>query len=127
MAKKKKEEIIETPYSSEIGGELQTSGGVNDSPIYNELVKQIFDVNNIAVKTDLSQNEIIGLACLDVYAQQFQNSLIKKFRIAYMELKLSHKRKSRGELVQIFRTISSSQNQTETGGLSRALGFGKES
>jgi len=130
MSKPKK--VIETPeiqepYSTELGGELeQSSGGVMDNPLYNELVKEIFNTNNINVKTDLSQQEIILIDCLEVYADFFNSVLLKRFLQKYKELKLSHKRKSRGELVTIFRTISSNQPPNESGGIGRALGFGKE-
>ena len=130
MSKKKQvelEPVQETPYTEALGGELeQSSGGVMDNPLYNELVKEIFNTNNINVKTDLTQQEIILIDCLEVYADFFNSILLKRFLQKYKELKLSHKRKSRNELVTIFRTISSNQPQNEGGGIGRALGFGKE-
>lgn len=119
------------PYTEEIGGELgENSEGIKDNPIYNELVKQIFSTKNIYLKSHFSAIEINLISRLLVKAEVFDNDMLKNYLQQYAELKLSLKRMSRNELVQIFRTISANNandiNGQKVGGFSRALGFGRE-
>lgn len=133
MAKKTKkiEEEIKEPYNEELGGEIgEGSGGVIDNPIYNELVKQIFSTQNIFLKSHFSAIEINLISRLLVKASVFDSKMLKDYLQQYAELKLSLKRLSRQELVNIFRTISSNNSNEQNGqkgnAFSRAIGFGRE-
>jgi len=101
--------------------EIKTDNINNDLVMIRELIKEVFNVDNIDIRSDLNDKEIILIAQLKVYADVFNDGLVKSFITNYLRAKLSKKRKSRSELVDVI-TKSLSATQDENAMSSKLLG-----
>jgi hypothetical protein len=84
-------------FSSEVGSE-------------SDVVKELFSMENIKVKTELSTNEISIISRLELQATMTQNFYLTKVLKELEILRVSNMRKSRGEFVNSFRGIGDNQS-----------------
>lgn len=81
--------------------------------LLNSLVKENYSTDNIAVKTDLNENEIRVFSVGLLFGERYKNPLVTDLVNKLMTLKLSKNRKSRKESVEISKSLLGSNNPEE--------------
>ncbi|MDD4988381.1 MAG: hypothetical protein PHS68_05770 [Candidatus Izemoplasmatales bacterium] len=77
-----------------------------DLMVVKEVLKTMMDKKNIGMKTDLTPKEIMLVARCRMMAKYYQIKILDRFLDMLLQLKLSNKRKSREEMVNIISQIS---------------------
>ena len=89
------EKIFEKRVTEEDFEEAQREGsGISNNS------SELFKANDIQLKTELNQKEIIAIAKLNLVSKKYSIGLIDDFLNTYMGLKVSHKRQGRREFIQ---------------------------
>ena len=68
-----------------------------------EGLKQLFTMDNIEMKTDLSRPLILAMSRGDIYADLYHSSTMRRFIKIIEKRSVSNARKGRGELVSLVR------------------------
>ena len=83
----------------------------NESQAKAEIVKSLMDKDNVNRVTELDNYEIGLLAQLAVIQKIAKNPFLEKFGNEIKELKISHERKGRNEVVELGKTPSAEEQQ----------------
>lgn len=91
--------------------------------LLDKLTKEVFNTENIGVRTDLNQNQIIALSKGLLFASHFKSDIMLGVCNNIMELSLSKDRKSRGEYTEMAKSSINKHDELEGfgGGLSGRL------
>lgn len=73
---------------------------------FSKSVSLLFDEQNLAKKTDLNARDIAKLTQIYQMAEEYDVPLLKQMADKFIELRVSLKRKGRGEAVQMTQQIS---------------------
>jgi len=113
MKPKEEKNIIEQELSTGFNPTANT-----ELMMIREIIDKMQDTDNIDLITELTDREIMLIARAKIMEQYYQIEVIGVFIEALLKLKLSRKRKSRSELVDIIsKIITGSQEQKLQGKL----------
>lgn len=85
--------------------------------------KELFSNKHITTRTEVSDREISLISRLAYFSESFKIPEINKMLNKYMELKLSHKRKSRKEYLEASKYNESLEKLFNGGGGGGGFGF----
>jgi hypothetical protein len=80
--------------------------------LLDKLTNEVFNTENIEVRTDINQRQVTSLSKGLLFAEKFESEVLKEFCNNIMKLSLSKDRKSRKEFGEMAR---SSINRSEDG------------
>ena len=113
--------------SNAIGGMVARIGAVRtneegqqnikDTEYLNNITKQIYDFENIEVKTELNAHQINIFTKALTFADIYNLPVIENFVNRFMILSLSKDRKSRKEMTDIAKSLMAQSNSQEESGL----------
>lgn len=86
----------------------------NESDYKKDLLNLIYDTNNINVKTDLSQDQIMAVARMELFADYYNVSILKSFSQNFKELQISKDRQGRKEGTAILSSANALDYEGET-------------
>lgn len=66
-------------------------------------LKELFSNENIEKKTDLSNNQVLAMTKARIFADRYDNDIIKDFIQAYSTFAVSKERKGRTEFVESYK------------------------
>jgi len=69
-----------------------------------KIIEILFEHEDLRKISDISHNQLVDIVALKTFSDYIQSPLIKKFCEHYLALSLSKGRKSREEVVEIYRT-----------------------
>ena len=75
-----------------------------------EVLKELFKEDNIAFNTELSYKEIVSISRIMFLAEYLELPEFNRFVTTIMKLKVSHKRKGRGEFLKGFAGIKEAED-----------------
>jgi len=101
----------------------ETSATAKDNEYLNNITKQIFNLDNIEVKTELNSHQINVFTKALTFAKLYNLPIIEDFIDTFNKLSLSKDRKSRKEFTEISKSLlASTQQNEETGLLGHLMG-----
>ena len=84
-----------------------------DDDILHRVVEEILSTKNLDTKTDLSDKMVLPLAKLDLFAEIYDNDIVRMFSANVKRLRISRNRLGRGELKEMTRNLISYDNTPE--------------
>ena len=101
MAKRKN--VLELNATHDLLGEkdIETNSPSKKEDLMDRLIQENFNTNNIEIRTDLTDKQIMAFSIGKVYAETFNVSIVNDFMDFIMKRSLSKKRKSREEFLEV--------------------------
>lgn len=93
---------------------------INQNAHLEQLISEIFKTDNIGIRSDLTKEQILVFSKAQLYADNYNVSIITKLCNNFMTLSLSKNRSSRKELVEISKSFNS--HEPEASVTDRLLG-----